>query len=552
MVNSPGTPTVSGLPEARDFPPYPLDGALVDGARRVFSRLPMAERVYSRLRPLGQPLRDWAPAEALGPAGLRYFTRASGKPLTVGVPGLFTIDGLYKTLLPALGDAVRAAAVESWVLGPQAQAGGAEDPVQLEAAVLRLYADEYARAWQTVLDDLVLPPFRNLTDAAEGLNMLGAPTSPIRDLLRSAARQLSVGTPPEGWVAPGAGPESQRVQAAQGQPTAPTGAEPVAAVVEERFLALRAAAGQPLDAVLAVVNELYVQVARLASSPPGTVLPAPAAGLDPGQRLLAEAARQPQPLARWLTALGQSTAAQRSGGAKAAIAAAGGQALGPVCRMLGDPRNIPFPFNRNASQDMPVDDFARLFGPGGALDLFFAQWVRPYVDTTQKPWRLVATAGLEPPVAQADVLQFERAQAIRDAFFPGGAMLGGLRFELAPQGFDPNAQGAILEVEGSRHEMARGGPGRPIPLSWPTRGNLTLNFEPPSSAGPIAFDGGWSAFKLVTGRQASLQATNQPARMRATVNQGDRSVVFELRTGSTIHPFGLRELQEFRCPTLAP
>jgi type VI secretion system protein ImpL len=124
-------------------------------------------------------------------------------------------------------------------------------------------------------------------------------------------------------------------------------------------------------------------------------------------------------------------------------------------------------------------------------------------------------------------------------------MLGGLRFELAPQGFDPNAQGAILEVEGSRHEMARGGPGRPIPLSWPTRGNLTLNFEPPSSAGPIAFDGGWSAFKLVTGRQASLQATNQPARMRATV-------VFELRTGSTIHPFGLRELQEFRCPTLAP
>jgi type VI secretion system protein ImpL len=27
---------------------------------------------------------------------------------------------------------------------------------------------------------------------------------------------------------------------------------------------------------------------------------------------------------------------------------------------------------------------------------------------------------------------------------------------------------------------------------------------------------------------------------------------FELRAGSTQHPFGLRELQEFRCPTLAP
>jgi type VI secretion system protein ImpL len=537
---------------ARDFPAYPLDGALVDGARRVFSRLPMAERVYSRLRPLGQPLRAWAPAEALGPAGLRYFTRASGQPLTEGVAGLYTIDGLYRTLLPALGDAVRAAAAEAWVLGPQAQAAGSEDPVQLEAAVLRLYAEDYARAWQTLLDDLVLPPFRNLTDAAEGLNLLGAPTSPIRDLLRGAARQLSPGTPPDGWTAPGAGPDSQRVQAAQGQPAAPTGAEPVASIVEQRFQALRAAAGQPLDGVLAVVSELYVQVARLASSPPGTVLPAPAAGLDPGQRLLAEAARQPQPLARWLTALGQSTAAQRSGGAKAAIAAAGGQALGPICRMLGDPRNIPFPFNRNAAQDMPVDDFARLFGPGGALDLFFAQWVRPYVDTTQKPWRLMATAGLTPPVTQGDVLQFERAQAIRDAFFPGGAMMGGLRFEVVPQGFDPEVQGAILEVEGSRYEMAAGGPGRPVPLSWPTRGNLTLNFEPPASIGPLALDSGWSAFKLVTGRQARLQPGGQPARMRATITQGDRSMMFELRTGSTIHPFGMRELQEFRCPTLAP
>ncbi len=537
---------------AMDFSAYPLDGALVDGARRVFSRLPMAERVYSRLRPLGQQLRPWTPAEAVGPAGQRFFTRASGRPLTEGVPGLYTVDGLYKGLMPALGDAVRGAAGEAWVLGPEARAAGAEDPARLEAAVLGLYAEEYARAWQAMLDDLVLPPFRNLTDAAEGLNVLGAPTSPIRDLLRSAARQLSPGTPPEGWTAPGRGAEAQRVQAAQGQAPAPTGAEPVAQLVETRFQALRTAAGQPLDGVLAIVNELYVQVARLASSPPGTVVPAPTAGLDPGQRLLAEAARQPQPLARWLTALGQSTATQRSGGAKAAIAAAGGQALGPVCRALADPRAIPFPFRRDSAQDMPVDDFARLFGPGGALDQFFAQWVRPYVDTTQRPWRLVATAGLAPPVTQADVLQFERAQAIRDAFFPGGAMMGGLRFELVPQGLDPNAQGAILEVDGTRYEMPRGGPGRPVPLGWPSRGNLTLNFEPASSAGPLGFDSGWSAFKLVTGRQAALQATGQADRLRATVTQGDRSVVFELRTGSTIHPFGLRELQEFRCPQLAP
>jgi type VI secretion system protein ImpL len=533
-----------------DFSAFPLDGALVDSARRVFSRLPMAGRVYARLRPLAQELPPWVPADALGPAGQRYVARASGRPLSEGIPGLFTVDGLYKGLLPRLGAVVREAAAETWVLGPEAQATGVGDPVQLEQAVLRAYAEQYIAAWQALMDDLVLPPFANLQAAAEGLNVLGSPNSPIRDLARGIARQLSPGTPPEGWQAPGQGPQAQRVQQAQGAPPPPTGAEPATQPIEERFRAFRQASGQPLDAALAIVNELYVQVARLATSPPGTVVPGGGAGLDPGQRLLAEASRQPEPLARWLRALGQSTATQRAGGAKAAIAAAGGQALAPLCRGLaGTP---PFPFNRTSAQDMPVDDFARLFGPGGALDQFFTQWIRPYVDTTQRPWRLIAADGLQPPVTPADVLQFQRAQAIRDAFFPGGAMMGGLRFEIVPQGFDPNAQGAVLEVEGTRNEIARGAANRPIPLTWPTRGNVTLSFEPASSAGPLGYDGGWAAFKLLTGPRATLQSGAQQDRLRATVAQGDRSVVFELRTGSTIHPFGLRELAEFRCPALAP
>ncbi|HYZ32335.1 MAG TPA: type VI secretion system membrane subunit TssM, partial [Crenalkalicoccus sp.] len=266
---------------ARDFAAFPLDGALVDASRRVFSRLPMAERVMSRLRPLGQKLSPWTPADAVGAAGQRYFTRASGKPLTEGVPGLYTVDGLYRTLLPGLGAKVREAAAESWVLGPEAQAAGAEDPLALEQAVLRRYAEEYGKAWQALLDDLVLPPFRNLQEAAEGLNVLGAPNSPMRDLLHGVARQLSPGTPPEGWKPAGQGPEAQRVQQAQGQQAPPTGAEPAAQPIEERFKALREAAGKPLDGALTIVNDLYVQVARLASSPPGTVVPAQVAGLDP-------------------------------------------------------------------------------------------------------------------------------------------------------------------------------------------------------------------------------------------------------------------------------
>ncbi|UFN47770.1 type VI secretion system membrane subunit TssM [Roseomonas sp. OT10] len=530
---------------AGDFATYPLDGALVDTARRVFSRLPMSERVYSRLRPVGQGLPPWRPADALGAAGQRFFVRASGKPLTEGVPGIYTVEGLYKALLPALPGAVREAASEGWVLGPEAAQAGAEDPLRLEAGVLALYAKEYGDAWQALLDDLVLPPFAGLQPAAEGLNLLGAPNSPLRDLLRGIARQLSPGTPPEG-AAPAAQPG--RAAAAQGAAEA-NPAEPVAQVVEARFRALREAAGQPLDDILRTVSELYVQVARLASAPPGTALPPPpAGGLDPGQRLLAEAARQPEPLAKWLRALAGSVQQARAGGAKAAIAAAGGQQIAPLCRGI----EARFPFRRTGA-DIPVDDFTRLFAPGGVMDQFFAQNIRPYVDTTQNPWRPMATDGLAPPVTAADVAQFQRAQAIRDAFFPGVAG-SGLRFELVPQGLDAASTAAALEAEGVKTDIPAGGSSRPILLGWPSRGNATLTFEPPAATGAVAFDGGWSSLRLVMGPQASMQPAgrNVRDRYRVTVTQGDRSAVFELRAGSSQNPFALPELAQFRCPVLAP
>jgi type VI secretion system protein ImpL len=546
---------------------YPLDGALVDQARRVFSRLPMAQRVYGRLRPLAENVPAWTPGQPLGAAGQRYFARASGRTMNEGVPGLFTVEGLHRAVLPRLSQAVLEAASESWVLGPEAATAGAADPRRLEADVLALYAADYVRAWEAMIGDLVLPAFPNLNAAAEALNLLGAPNSPMKDLLRSIARQLSPGTAPEapggaagaavaGAVAQAAqaaaGATASRVAAAVGANLAGSGAAPVAQVVEARFAPLREAAGAPIDGVLAILNDLYVQVARLANSPPGTVLP-PSQGLDPGQRLLSEAQRQPDPLRGWLTAISQSTGRARSGGAQAAIAAAaagggggGGGALLNLCRGI----ETRFPFRRMPNApDMPVDDFIRLFAPGGVFDNFFTQNLRAYTDTTQRVWRPVATDGLPPPVSAADLAQFQRAQAIREAFFPAG-VANGFRFQLIPAGLSAGTTGATLEASGARVALPAGGGGRPIDLQFPALHPITLNFDPASNQGELAYDGAWSTLKLVFMHR--LTATPQPDRFRLMVERGDRRAEFILQAASSVNPFALREMQDFRCPTFAP
>lgn len=79
---------------------------------------------------------------------------------------------------------------------------------------------------------------------------------------------------------------------------------------------------------------------------------------------------------------------------------------------------------------------------------------------------------------------------------------------------------------------------------------MSLSFDPAPAAGPMIVDGTWSALRFVS--RGNLQPTAAPERFRLTVPHGERSAVFEVRAGSAIHPFGLRELAEFRCPALPP
>ena len=84
--------------------------------------------------------------------------------------------------------------------------------------------------------------------------------------------------------------------------------------------------------MLKLLNDLQVQLARLAGAPAsgGAAL---GGGDDPAQLLLAEASRQPQPVARWLQAMAFSGNQLRGGGAadqaKKAFNAPGGP--GTLC-----------------------------------------------------------------------------------------------------------------------------------------------------------------------------------------------------------------------------
>ncbi|MGH8430737.1 MAG: ImcF-related family protein, partial [Solimonas sp.] len=139
---------------AESLPAVSLDTVLVAKARATFSRVSLASRAYSRIKPssAAESLPPWRPSDVLGDVGAGIFTRASGKKLSDGIPGFLTVEGFHKVLLPALATAMREVAAESWVMGQKVPTS--LDPAQqseVANSIVKEYMEDYAKAWDAML-----------------------------------------------------------------------------------------------------------------------------------------------------------------------------------------------------------------------------------------------------------------------------------------------------------------------------------------------------------------------------------------------------------------
>ncbi|HEX7389986.1 MAG TPA: type VI secretion system membrane subunit TssM [Acidiphilium sp.] len=554
---------------AHPLPDVPLDGGLIATARTTFSRVPIAERVYSRIRGSRAAARvpEWTPAEALGAAGTPLFVNATGKPLTDGIPGFYTVKGFYGVLLPSLSHASADVAQESWVLGKSNQVDPNSPQMQsLEHDVISLYETDYAAHWQAMIDDLNLAPLGSAGQTVQALYVLGSPQSPMKTLLASMARQLTLTQPPKlpkGTAkataklphAAAVNAAAQRLQGLIG-PAAANAGPPPGSRIDAEFAPLRTyvgngAAGAPIALTLQLVNQVQQQLATLASTAPGSAAPAaPGAGGDAAALLEGEAQHDPQPVRRWLSGI-TATANTLRGGSAAASAAAAFKAPGGGAQLCTKAVTGHYPFDPSAASDTPLADFAHLFAPGGALDTFFNTQVRPFVNMTGSTWRVQTVNGVAPPVSQGAVAEFQRAQEIQQMFFAGGATPN-VQFTITPTELSSGAAQVTLQLGGVSITYAHG-PAVPTSVTWPGASGMQtarLTITPLAGGTPVTLQasGPWAVFRLFN--QGSLTGAGSSARYMLTFEQGGQSAAFTIQAGSIFNPFAPGALTRFRCPSL--
>ncbi|MCR3882727.1 ImcF-related family protein, partial [Klebsiella quasipneumoniae] len=77
--------------------------------REMLGAYPLEYRIFSRLRraQIDGDLPPFTVAAAAGPQSPNVFERASGQPLTQGIPGMFTKDGYKKAFQTSVDKTAR-------------------------------------------------------------------------------------------------------------------------------------------------------------------------------------------------------------------------------------------------------------------------------------------------------------------------------------------------------------------------------------------------------------------------------------------------------------
>ncbi len=515
--------------------PARADRELIEKSRALVASVPLARRIYDRLRSLdpGPAAAGFSIAAAAGSAAAQVFTRASGQPLTQGLPPLYSRAFLQQSLQPRSQDVLRQFSDESkWVLGGDKAAPEKISP-SLSAEVEALYLADYARLWDEMLRDVRLVKTDSVARSAQLAQVLGGSESPLAAFFTKVGSEVSVLARPAG-APPATG-------------AATRGAE--GAANADRFGALaRFASAQPppVQEVVGLLAKLATHLAAVEDALKRRTAP-PAS--DVTREVVALAQRSPEPLAGMLTQLATSSAGQVFAARREEIGRQVGGELNAACtRVLG----ARFPLVRKANEEISREDFARVFAAGGLMDNFFQRQLAPYVDTAGATWAFYRPDGSTEPAESLQV--FQRAQAIRDAFFSDNGRVFGTRLELRVLDMDAGVGSLSLDVDGQVLRFTRDAK-QPQVLRWPGPGSsgnsgyvqARLFTNTPGGAEPVSFDGPWALPHLL----ARLRSDPGPSPDRVPVQFNFAGRVARLEVRSPTHANLVRLLAQdtmFQCP----
>ncbi|WP_228896492.1 type VI secretion system membrane subunit TssM [Pseudoduganella aquatica] len=556
-------------PSSQAEAPPQLNRALIAQVRLSLAKLPMGERVYTRLKRglAAANVPDFDVTAAAGRDAGVVLERQSGLPLTRGIAGPFTLAG-YKKFTEQIDGAIADVVKDSWVLDQREAVDSLESAAQMKAVVQQMYFEEYIRLWDGLLADVTLVPFTSLDQAARVINSVSSQESPLRKFLQAAAKQTRLDKLKTAKSSVDAATDTvkqlsdaakRRLESALSdgtQDVLPADVRPVNPVdihfaplhkmVEAGAGVAGGAAGgaggaSGLDGVLLKLKDVAVYL-DAASAARAAGQPAPPA--DALARLKREADGLPAPLGALVRNVNTAGSGLTLGTERDRLDALWKTGPALFCRAAIAGR---YPLVRKAVQEATPDDFGRFFGPGGLADEFFQKHLVNYVDTSGAQWRWRMVNNMDLGISQEVLNEFQRAAQIRDKFFGNGGKQPSVRFDLKPLAADAALTRVLLDVDGQQLAFApktqQGAASFQIPSG---KGVNAVRFEvAPATTAELRTEGAWAWFRMLD--KAMLEPSAQGERYKLTFDLEGRKIIYELTANSVNNPFKRDGVEQFRC-----
>ncbi|MET0331158.1 MAG: type VI secretion system membrane subunit TssM [Dyella sp.] len=532
----------------------PLDQALIAQARATLATADPATLIYAGLQ-LDAGQTGAAPLQIDQHLGLlgNVFRRKSGVPLTQPMPALFTQPVFAAQANGGIDQAVARFAQDSWVVG-----GGALDAsarAKLHEQVLDLYQRDYINAWDGLLNDLQLQPVGNIQDASAIAAKLAGPSSPLKALLALVRDNTAdLLRAPVNTATGKSDTSHDAVAQALAAPTLTSSASatPPGQAISTHFAALDALTqGPPGATPLAHTMSLLDQLSKSLLSM--TDFSDPSAASNPA--LLAarqDAAQLPPPVGGWLAALSGKSQALVTSGSNDALIEQFKQAEGSDCAAFTQGR---FPFDPSSSNEIPLQNFAELFGNGGRLDQFYQQTLSKQIDSSGKVWRWKSD-GPASVLAQAQI-----ADSIRQRYFRSGSQPQvGFSLQAMPLGAGISKLSVVVDGQTFTSSADATASTAAAPASATTNITTTtaMNWPGPQpghvvitaldAAGKplktLDYQGEWAWFRAL---QAAHLTRRSDLQFVASFSFGAQQASVLIQASSLNNPFLDTTVQRFRC-----
>ena len=549
------------LDQGETLRPIAINPALLAQARSTVRQASVPRLVHGRLKRTypADPARALQLDLAAGVGAERVLRRRSGKSLSEPVPGLFTRPVFQEVVNRRIPDLVKAFAADDWVWG--GEDGASRVTARLASEVTELYERDYIDVWDAIVNDIEFVRFSTAEQTIEALGILSAATSPLRGLFGVVADNtnlLAAAPAPQSAsesVASGAAAAARKKlgQLAERVPeglgglfgTAKGGKPPAlpGALVTARFQEIhRLMAGEPgnapIDRILRSIGQVQLHLRSMGTGSAVNLA-------DPVLKELLESLQQE---AGVLPPAVQELTSQVRRRAESTLLAGVTTDLesrykDDVVRECSRFLTDRYPFSDASRPDLPLQDFAYLFGVGGVFDKFFQDNLRQIVDRSKSPWTWRGGAFGPPAMLE----HAEKADEIKQLFFHGASSDMEKKFHVTIEHSDATSIRFVVEIDGQLLEYRT--PVTPTLLLWPSKkvetGAASLTWHEPYGGLPrIAFIGPWSWFRLM---DAGRLERESESRGRFTYQLKSHTARIMVEALTIRNPFFNRGWQRFSC-----